>query len=122
MVKIKCSKCNGKGILSHLMAYANGTCFQCKGVGYKTMSESKYKKDVAEAKRMEKAQREYEENRTNWKAEIKRGATLKDLHSGENWEVVGIDGEAYKCRIVGGKKIVYIGYELAEHPKVYKVI
>lgn len=53
MNKIKCYKCEGMGFLPHFAAYAGGQCFQCKGKGYKLLSDTQLKRAEAERERMD---------------------------------------------------------------------
>lgn len=50
-VKIPCSKCEGKGKIQGYAMIAGGTCFQCKGEGYRlgTKQELEYYQERKEA-------------------------------------------------------------------------
>lgn len=80
MLKVNCSKCDGKGKLLEYMGIQGGICFRCNGKGYFTLSEK-------EAAKQEKAKRFIEaahlKNLKNEEAEMEeqqKAADLKEMN------------------------------------------
>jgi DnaJ-class molecular chaperone len=123
MIKIECSKCEGKGILAHYMAYANGQCFQCKGKGYKMLTERQAAAAEREAKRMEANERaEWEvEAEAEANTRLKPGNIITHKHPKitDRYKVKRIENGRIVCKNLQNGKETLIGI-LAEED--YKVI
>ena len=59
MIKVDCTKCNGKGTLQEYINIHSGTCFRCNGKGYHLLTEKEYSKQKAIIDYSEKSYRNY---------------------------------------------------------------
>lgn len=124
MNKIKCSKCEGKGILPHYMAYANGQCFQCKGKGYKMLTDRQMAAAEREAKRMEENERaEWEfEKEAEEQTNLKPGNIITHKHPKitDRYKVKRIENGRIVCTNLENGKETLIGILAEEDYKVIK--
>jgi hypothetical protein len=72
MHKIKCSKCEGTGKLSHYSHIANGNCFQCEGKGYKLLSDKEFNSYQDEQEIIDQQYREALEEELAYEEELKQ--------------------------------------------------
>ncbi len=77
MVRVNCSKCDGKGTILHYVGIQGGTCFRCKGKGFFALTDREAVKQEEAKKRMEAA---YQKQLEAEEAEMEEQKKAADLH------------------------------------------